>query len=140
MNIISSIATYRIESYLFFITFAASLKLIPVQQIIQDKICSVKFGFSNDFCSSINKLDYKISDDKNLVIADTLLYQLYGSLLYTLPGITMSHFIICNKNKRLKDTFLLFSLIGTIIETLGQLINSINIEWSTSIKINYINY
>jgi len=117
----------KIEFFTFIFILCFSLKKTPLDQLIQDKLCRLKYKLSVEFCEHLPET--KNSDEfyeyKSLILSDAVQYNMYQTLIITCPAILLSLFLgswIDNYKYGRKIIFLITSMTAG----LEAFINSIN--------------
>ncbi len=121
------ISLLKIELFLFVFVFCVSLKKVPLNQLIQDKLCRLKYNMSEQFCinlSQMKKTD-KYYEFKSIILGDGVQYNMYHTLITVCPAIVWSLFLgswIDNYKNGRKVIF----LMGSLCFALESFMNAIN--------------
>ena len=99
------------------------------QQLLQDKLCSFKYGMPDDFCKVL--AESGSSDVKNHVLSDATSYLSSKELISLFPHIILTLFTAswCDRFPNGRRYVIIASLIGNVIETGLMLINSLCYNW-----------
>ncbi|XP_054157504.1 uncharacterized protein LOC128955852 [Oppia nitens] len=85
----------RVEPYLFAFMFVYTLKKVPTDQLIQDKICRFRYQLDVDYCTKLPEMmdeeDYL--NKKSQILANGTTFTIYQVILVTLPSMVASLFI-----------------------------------------------
>ena len=118
----------KLEFYMGIIAIVFYMKTTPLDVLIQDKICKLKYNMSDDFCLQLSSIDEE--DDnyhyKNQILSDVVNFKSYQNLIYYIPGTIWSLFLgsWCDRYTKAKKWILLIGAITTAIECLMNAINS----------------
>jgi len=117
----------KAEFFTFIFMFCYLLRKTPLDQLIQDKLCRLKYNLSVEFCENLPQM--KKSDEsyeyKSLILGDAVQYNMYHTLITTCPAILWSLFLggwIDNYKNGKKAIF----LIGSLTAGLETFMNAIN--------------
>lgn len=130
MNRLWSMITCLIVEPVAALTMASVLaRNSATQQLLQDKLCSFKYGMPDDFCKGLAESGG--SDVKNHVLSDATSYLSSKELIALLPHIILTLFTAswCDRFKNGRRYVMIASLIGNVIETGLMLINSLCYNW-----------
>ncbi|XP_053206575.1 uncharacterized protein LOC128390830 isoform X2 [Panonychus citri] len=123
-SLIATLKDFHIEFFYLLFMFALTVQSTVVTQLIEDKICLNRFGFTLDDC-----LDDK-SSNKTLVLKEASLLSSYRSILGKLPAIATTLFVgswINNYINHLKF-IILMPCISMIIQILVLIGNAVYFE------------
>jgi hypothetical protein len=112
----------RVEPYLFLFYFFFSVKRVPLDQLIQDKICFQKYNLSRDYCLELPHMNSE-SDylhKKSLILGDVTQFSIYSSIITTIPTLIAALFIgsWADKYIKAKKYLLIAGAISGVCEAL----------------------
>jgi F0F1-type ATP synthase assembly protein I len=119
----------RVEPYLFLFYFFFCVKKVPLDQLIQDKICFQKYNLSYDYCLKLPQM--KSESDylhkKSVILGDVTQFSVYSSLITTIPTVIAALFIgsWTDKYIKAKKYLLIAGAISGICEALILVWNSV---------------
>jgi len=121
------ICLLRVEPYLFVFIFVASLKKVPTDQLIQDKICLFTYQLDTTYCTQLSTM----SDDedtihmKSIILKDCSNFTLYSTLMMTIPTLITTLFIGAwtDTYVQAKKILLLASAVAAILEAIILIFN-----------------
>ena len=135
---LSFVYLLRIEPYLILTLFATSIKRVPLDQLIQDKICLQKYNLSKEFCYNLPQMDSSAANYsyKSLILSDSSEFSFFHALISTLPSIVWSLFIGSWTDRYINAKWILLLLAGlaSSIESLLILLSCIKFHSSNLIN------
>ncbi|XP_054159983.1 solute carrier family 46 member 3-like [Oppia nitens] len=137
MSITSSISGYRwtqlirelkVEPFLFLYMFSYSLSSMAVSQLVQDKLCRLRYEQQPQYCVEINSPEYDHSADeiKSAILTDSGFIVLYRMIISTIPCAIWSLFIGSWSDKYIhgRKLIMVFGAFGAVIESIALIINA----------------
>jgi hypothetical protein len=124
-----------LEPVLLFHTFAAYVRQVAVQQLLQDKQCIEKYGESRDYCHYLSKQE--ASEEKEQILEDVASFLSYKEFLVIIPYILSAIYIgsWCDRFPMGKRYCMLSCALAQFIETFLYLMNAINFDASPVLTI-----
>lgn len=133
-----NIRTFQLETFVFIFTFASTIEDVTIQLAAQDKFCMNRLN-STRICSHLSTIDehFQHSSDVLLMIKDEVLVQvtmfnLYQTLIATIPLLFTSLFISSWADRHRKSAKILLSLATFMctMESISLLVNIIYFNWN----------
>ena len=123
----------KMEVCLLLCMFTASIKRIPYDQLLQDKICLQYYHMDNDYCKDLPEL--KIEDDlkgfKINILKDSTDFNFYYIIFTTLPSVIWSLFIgsWMDKYHHARKCLIICYSLGSFLEVILLGLNSYMFDW-----------
>ena len=91
-RVLEFISLLNVEPFIFFHIINSSLKKVPTDQLIQDKICLFKYHLKADYCLNLPEMsaDDDVLHKKSTILAELTEYSLYTTLISTVPMLLAS--------------------------------------------------
>ena len=130
----------KMEVCLLLCMFSSSIKKIPYDQLLQDKICLQYYHMNNVYCKDLPKL--KIDDDherfKINILKDSTDFNFYYIIITTLPSIIWSLFIgsWMDKYYDARKFLMICYSFGSFLEVGLLGLNSYMFNWGKLIQMN----
>lgn len=126
------LVTLKIEPFIFLFVSSSSISDITATQLIQDKICLLKYNRSAEYCAQISD-EKSVSDadsDKTKILADLAQYIIYRTIIGSLPSILFSIFIGSWIDKYIhgRKILLCFGCLGYTAQYAILLLNAIKLD------------
>ncbi len=85
----------RVEPFVIFLGFCLSMRRTPLDLLIQDKLCRLKYNLSENFCTDLPNMKESDKDFKykTLVLGDAVQYNMYHTIIIFCPGIVWALFL-----------------------------------------------
>ena len=110
----------RIEPFAFLFVLGNALQDISSSQLIQDKICLIKYNQTPDFCIGVSELkntgEPAANNTKSLILSDLAQFNIYSNLLGSLPSFFYVLFI-----GSWSDSYIHGRKISLLLGTLGYI-------------------
>ncbi|XP_067122721.1 probable peptidoglycan muropeptide transporter SLC46 [Centruroides vittatus] len=113
--------SFKIESFMILFMFAYLLGDVSTKNIYIDKVCLNVYNFSANICDHLDNY----TDEKDLVEITADNYNLYSSLITTIPAIFFTLVIGPWSDKYGRKLPIFLSLIGLGLENVGLMFNAI---------------
>lgn len=125
---IGFLALMNVEPVLFAMMFFFSLKRTPTDQLIQDKICLLKYGAPPNYCLALPRM--KPDDDylhiKSAVLEDTTRFSMYHTLTTTIPSLIAGLLIgsWTDRYQNAKKVLMIAGAISAVLEAAIMVANA----------------
>ena len=123
----------KVEVCLLLCIFSYSIKRIPYDQLLQDKICLQYYHMGNVYCKDLPKL--KIDDDhegfKINILKDSTDFNFYYIIITNLPSVIYSLFVgsWMDKYHHARKCLIISYTIGALLEVVLLGLNSYMFNW-----------
>ena len=128
MSLMNFLRLLTVEPLAFFNIFIFMFKRLPLDQMIQDKICLSRYGLTPNYCQSLPTM--KDEDDvlrmKSTILADVTTFNLYANILITIPSFFIATLIgpFIDRYRPAKKILLIVSSLVMLAESAILCINS----------------
>src|SRR5690625_3195282 len=85
----------KVEPFFFLVMFMNVVKRIPLDQMIEDKICRQKYELPEDYCRRLPVMQSKddFLERKSTILAEVTHFNMYINIAITIPMLVMALFI-----------------------------------------------
>ena len=134
-RVLQFIKLLSIEPCIFMVMFVNTIKSVPTDQLIQDKICLQNYNLSLAYCRELPKMtdedDYM--DVKSNILGELTTFRLYTSMITTIPSI-MASLIIGGWVDRYENAKKAMFIAGAVAGMCEQLILIANVYFYDQCK------
>lgn len=131
-----------VEPYIFIFFFVMSIKKVPLDQLIQDKICLFKYNLKANYCSFLPQMteEEDFENKKTIILGEMTNFSLYSIAMLTIPSVVMALFIgsWTDKYMNAKKLLLIGGALAGILEMLILILNVYFYEICENFFINQI--
>ena len=134
------ISLLKPEVFILLSSLAFSLRGIPFNQLLQDKICMQNYGNDRKYC--IDLAEITVEDDpkgfKIKILKDVTELSFYFTLILTLPSVLWSLFIgpWMDKYPHARKILIIAYSIGSTLEVILCALNAYMFNWGKIKQIN----
>ena len=134
------ISLLKLEVCILLSMLAFSIRGIPFNQLLQDKICMQNYGNDRKYCRDLAEIT--VEDDpkgfKIKILKDVTDMGLYFVLILTLPSVFWSLFIgpWMDKYPHARKILIIVYSIGALLEVILYALNAYMFNWGKIILIN----
>lgn len=123
----------RLEVFVLFYMFTYYIKRVPLEQLVQDKICLQYYNLSSDYCTKLPELsrDNDIGGFKSKILKEATQFNFYHTIIATCPSVIWSLFIgsWMDKYVHARKILLIVSAIGAFSEVVLIGLNAFMFNW-----------
>lgn len=126
-NAFRFICLLKVEPFVFLSLCIYIIKRIPIDQMIQDKICLQKYGMDKEYCHNLPTM--KDEDDyvkkKSIILGDVTEINMLVNLINMIPTVIMAIFVgpFIDKNIKAKKLMMVLALVVSTVESILNILN-----------------
>lgn len=126
-EILAFIKTLKVEPFLLMSILSLSLTMVPVQQLIQDKVCLYEFNQKVSFCLKMSELDSDQYPIKSDILAKSAIYKMIQTVIIVAPCIVWSMFVgsWCDKYLIGRKIVMCFCGLSALVESVFMILNAV---------------
>ncbi len=128
MSVVNFLRLLTVEPLAFFGIFLFMFKRLPLDQMIQDKICLYRYGLTPNYCQALPTMkdEEDVLHMKSTILADVTTFNLYSNILITLPSFFIATMIgpFIDRYQPAKKILLIIGSVVALAEGVILCVNS----------------
>ena len=129
------VSLLKVEPFMIILAMSSYLRRIPLEVLIQDKLCRNEYHMDQEFCLNLPYMreDEPNHEIKTAILSDAVTYNMYHTWITMTPGILWSIFLGPWIDKYVHGRKVIF-LVGSITQAIEAAMNALNSYYFESRK------